>query len=280
MGTGSLGARGTGALARFLDLIRGQREAAEGMPLADLAAAIVEAAELPDFYRKAKDGRGQDRIENLEQLVATAERFQQELADEEADPLGAFLAHAALEAGEAQADGLDDAVQLMTLHSAKGLEFPIVFLTGLEEGLFPHSLSAEDPDRLEEERRLCYVGMTRAMHQLYVTHAESRRLHGREEYPFPSRFLREMPAELMEEVRGGGVSRPAFATPSPNPSAASRTTSEGFSLGQRVVHPKFGEGVVLNSEGRGPQARIQVNFPGVGAKWLVLAYARLEPAAG
>ena len=217
MGTGSLGARGTGALARFLDLIRGQREAAEGVPLADLAAALLEAAELPDFYRKAKDGRGQDRVENLEQLVATAERFQQELEDEEADPLGAFLAHAALEAGEAQADGLDDAVQLMTLHSAKGLEFPIVFLTGLEEGLFPHSLSAEDSDRLEEERRLCYVGMTRAMHQLYVTHAESRRLHGREEYPFPSRFLREMPAELMEEVRGGGVSRPGVTPRAPSP---------------------------------------------------------------
>jgi DNA helicase-2/ATP-dependent DNA helicase PcrA len=279
MGTGSLGARGTGALARFLELIRTQREAAEGVPPADLAASIIEAAELPDFYRKAKDGRGQDRIENLEQLVATAERFQQELEDEEADPLGAFLAHAALEAGEAQADGLQDAVQLMTLHSAKGLEFPIVFLTGLEEGLFPHSLSAEDPDRLEEERRLCYVGMTRAMHQLYVTHAESRRLHGREEYPFPSRFLREVPPELMEEVRGGGVSRPGPAPMAPSPFATDASVGT-FSLGQRVVHPKFGEGVVLNSEGRGPQARIQVNFPGVGAKWLVLAYARLEPAAG
>ena len=279
MGTGSLGARGTGALARFLELIRTQREAAEGVPPADLAASIIEAAELPDFYLKAKDGRGQDRIENLEQLVATAERFQQELEDEEADPLGAFLAHAALEAGEAQADGLEDAVQLMTLHSAKGLEFPIVFLTGLEEGLFPHSLSAEDPDRLEEERRLCYVGMTRAMHQLYVTHAESRRLHGREEYPFPSRFLREVPPELMEEVRGGGVSRPGPAPMAPSPFATDASVGT-FSLGQRVVHPKFGEGVVLNSEGRGPQARIQVNFPGVGAKWLVLAYARLEPAAG
>ena len=278
-GTGGLGPRATAALARFLDLIRGQRTTAEGPALADLAAGLIEAVELPDFYRKAKDGRGQDRIENLEQLVATAERFQQELEDEEADPLGAFLAHAALEAGEAQADGLEDAVQLMTLHSAKGLEFPIVFLTGLEEGLFPHSLSAEDPDRLEEERRLCYVGMTRAMHHLYVTHAESRRLHGREEYPFPSRFLREIPAELMEEVRGGGVSRPGPA-PAAQRSFASDAGAGGFSLGQRVIHPKFGEGVVLNSEGRGPQARIQVNFSGVGAKWLVLAYARLEPAAG
>jgi len=214
-------------------------------------------------------------VENLEQLVATAERFRRELEDEEADPLGTFLAHAALEAGEAQADRFEDAVQLMTLHSAKGLEFPIVFLVGLEEGLFPHSLSAEDPDRLEEERRLCYVGMTRAMHQLYVAHAESRRLHGREEYPFPSRFLREIPAELTEEVRGGGVAR-AGAAVRPGRPAAVNGDSGGFGLGQRVLHPKFGEGVVLNCEGSGPQARIQVNFQGVGAKWLVLAYARLE----
>ncbi len=272
----SLGARATGALASFADLIRAQRElhADLSLELEDLVAGVIEAAALPDFYRKSKDGKGQDRIENLEQLVATAERFRQELEDEEADPLGTFLAHAALEAGEAQADQFEDAVQLMTLHSAKGLEFPVVFLVGLEEGLFPHSLSAEDPDRLEEERRLCYVGMTRAMHQLYVAHAESRRLHGREEYPFPSRFLREIPAELTEEVRGGGVSRPATA-PLSRPTKGN-SDSGGFRLGQRVLHPKFGEGVVLSSEGSGTQARIQVNFQDIGAKWLVLAYARLE----
>ena len=272
---GSLGGRATGALGGFVDLIRAQRESNADLELEDLVARVVEAAELPDFYRKSKDGKGQDRVENLEQLVATAERFRRELEDEEADPLGTFLAHAALEAGEAQADRFEDAVQLMTLHSAKGLEFPIVFLVGLEEGLFPHSLSAEDPDRLEEERRLCYVGMTRAMHQLYVAHAESRRLHGREEYPFPSRFLREIPAELTEEVRGGGVARAGAAVRSGGP-AAVNGGSGGFGLGQRVLHPKFGEGVVLNCEGSGPQARIQVNFQGVGAKWLVLAYARLE----
>ncbi|MFZ0789163.1 MAG: DNA helicase II [Chromatiaceae bacterium] len=272
---GSLGGRATGALGRFADLIRAQRESNADLELEDLVARVVEAAELPDFYLKSKDGKGQDRVENLEQLVATAERFRRELEDEEADPLGIFLAHAALEAGEAQADRFEDAVQLMTLHSAKGLEFPIVFLVGLEEGLFPHSLSAEDPDRLEEERRLCYVGMTRAMHQLYVAHAESRRLHGREEYPFPSRFLREIPPELTEEVRGGGVARAGAAVRSGRP-AAVNGSSGGFSLGQRVLHPKFGEGVVLNCEGSGPQARIQVNFQGVGAKWLVLAYARLE----
>jgi DNA helicase-2/ATP-dependent DNA helicase PcrA len=167
----------------------------------------------------------------------------------------------------------------MTLHSAKGLEFPNVFLVGVEEGLFPHSMSAEDPARLEEERRLCYVGMTRAMHRLYLTHAESRRLYGKESYPFPSRFLREVPPELLEEVRGRGISRPAGTTKvAPAFSGMAKVEVGGFHLGQRVVHPKFGEGVVLSSEGHGPQARIQINFQGVGAKWLVLAYARLEAA--
>lgn len=201
------------------------------------------------------------------------------------DLLAAFLAHAALEAGEGQADAYDDAVQLMTLHSAKGLEFPLVFLAGVEEGLFPHSMSAGDPERLEEERRLCYVGITRAMHQLYLTHAESRRLHGSESYPMPSRFLREIPAELMEEVRGGGVSRPglsARAMMAGNATSTGRSQADlgsGYHLGQRVCHPKFGEGVILNSEGQGAAARIQVNFAAVGTKWLVLAYARLEPVA-
>jgi DNA helicase-2/ATP-dependent DNA helicase PcrA len=171
----------------------------------------------------------------------------------------------------------------MTLHSAKGLEFPLVFLVGLEEGLFPHSLSAEDAGRLEEERRLCYVGMTRAKQQLYVTHAESRRIYGREGYPQPSRFLRELPAGLLEEVRGGGLSRPAvpiaptrFTSGAALDAARGAALDGGFRLGQRVMHPKFGEGVVLNAEGGGAQARIQVSFQGVGAKWLVLAYARLE----
>ncbi len=277
---GSLGARAGGSLTRFLDLIRDQRRLREGMEIQELAAGVIEAAALPDFYRKAKDGKGQDRVENLEQLVETAARFRSELEDEDADPLGSFLAHAALEAGEAQADQFEDGVQLMTLHSAKGLEFPIVFLTGLEEGLFPHSMSAEDPSRLEEERRLCYVGMTRAMHQLYVTQAETRRLHGREECPFPSRFLREIPTGLMEEVRARGISRPAVPGQATAPATSGNASDAdaGFRLGQRVIHPKFGEGVVLSSEGQGPQARIQVNFQSVGAKWLVLAYARLEPA--
>ncbi|MFB1487232.1 MULTISPECIES: DNA helicase II [unclassified Thiocapsa] len=279
-GTSVLGPRGGAALLGFIDLVRDQRRAREGLALHALVTALIEAAGLPDFYKKNKDGKGQDRIENLEQLVDTAARFEEDLHEEETDALAVFLAHAALEAGDTQADGFEDSVQLMTLHSAKGLEFPVVFLVGLEEGLFPHSLSAEDPSRLEEERRLCYVGMTRAMRELYVTHAESRRLYGREESPMPSRFLREVPPGLVEEVRARSNIRRTASTPSASSSLASMSSGDPglFRLGQRVIHPKFGEGVVLNSEGRGSAARIQVNFQKAGAKWLVLAYARLEPA--
>jgi len=266
----ALAARATGALRQFVELIEGMRQGGEDEELADLVLRVIEASGLPEHYEKSKDGRGIDRLENLEQLAEATRRFAAEASDDDGDLLGSFLAHAALEAGDAQADGFEDSVQLMTLHSAKGLEFPTVFMTGVEEGLFPHSMSADDPDRLEEERRLCYVGVTRAKQQLYLTHAESRRLHGREEYPMPSRFLNELPLDLVEEVRARGVARPAAAR-------GDNTGDSGFQLGQQVVHPKFGAGVVLNCEGRGAAARIQVNFDGVGAKWLVLAYARLEP---
>jgi DNA helicase-2/ATP-dependent DNA helicase PcrA len=273
--------RALGAVRGFVALIeqlQARAEANSDGPAdpADLAVIIqevVEATGLPVHYKKERDGRGIDRIENLEQLAEATRRFAAEAADDEGDLLVSFLAHAALEAGDAQADDVQDAVQLMTLHSAKGLEFPVVFVTGVEEGLFPHAMSADDPARLQEERRLCYVGMTRAMHRLYLSHAESRRLHGREEYPLPSRFLREMPAELLEEVRGGGLSHPYAGG-----ARSTAPTASGFRLGQQVVHPKFGTGVVLSTEGSGNQARIQVNFESVGAKWLVLAYARLAAA--
>ncbi len=272
-----LPARATGALRGFIDLIQGLATRAETeQELPDLVAEVLEASGLPAHYEKNKDGRGIERLENLEQLVEATRRFAAEAPNDDGDILGSFLAHAALEAGEAQADGFEDSVQLMTLHSAKGLEFPLVFITGVEEGLFPHSMSSSDPTRLEEERRLCYVGMTRAKRQLYLTHAESRRLHGREDYAMPSRFLRELPAELLEEVRGGGVSRPQASGAGASLGAAD--AGGGFRLGQRVRHPKFGPGVVLNAEGRGTGARIQINFESAGAKWLVLDYARLEPA--
>ena len=271
LATAMLPARASGALRQFVELI-GRLQPRDEAELSELIQDVIEGSGLPGHYEKERDGRGIDRLENLEELVEAARRFAADVSDDEGDLLASFLAHAALEAGEAQADGADDPVQLMTLHSAKGLEFPVVFITGVEEGLFPHSMSADDPERLQEERRLCYVGMTRAKSQLYLTYAESRRLHGREECPLPSRFLRELPPELLEEVRGGGLSRPGTG-------AQSGAATGGFRLGQQVIHPKFGQGVVLNSEGTGASARIQVNFENVGAKWLVLAYARLEPAA-
>ena len=269
---GAMPPRAAGALRQFLDLIEGLRTATADLELSAVVAQVIEASGLPDHYRKAKDGKGVDRIENLEELVNATRQFSREAESDEVDDLTAFLSHAALEAGEAQGDAFDDCVQLMTLHAAKGLEFPLVFVAGLEERLFPHSLSMDDPQRLEEERRLCYVGMTRAMRQLCLTYAESRRLHGSETYPLPSRFLREIPGNLIVEVRAGGgyTQKTGWTT------ARSEALGE-FHLGQRVVHPKFGEGVVLNSEGRGSSARIQVNFETTGSKWLVIAYARLQP---
>jgi DNA helicase-2/ATP-dependent DNA helicase PcrA len=190
------------------------------------------------------------------------------------DPLTSFLAHAALEAGEGEANSWEDSVQLMSLHAAKGLEFPLVFLTGLEEGLFPHQRSIAEEGRLEEERRLCYVGMTRARQKLVLTYAELRRLHGSEHYTSPSRFLGEVPAELIEEVRAHAVKGSA-ARSAPIPAGVT-TAPGGMPLGARVHHASFGEGVVLHVEGQGSHTRVQVNFEAAGTKWLVLAYANLQ----
>ncbi len=281
--------RAANALQGFLDLIEELAADTAGMGLRAQASQVIEQSGLPDHFRKARDGKGQDRVENLEELVNAAGEFEVGAdvyfpGTEESGPaagaepmmseLDAFLAHAALEAGERQAAEFEESVQLMTLHSAKGLEFPLVFIGGMEEGLFPHSMSSDDPERLEEERRLCYVGMTRAMQQLYITHAESRRLHGSENFSLPSRFLREIPLDLVEEIRA----RPGIARPYSAPAGSLRMAEEssGFRLGQRVSHPKFGEGVVLNAEGQGGSARVQVNFEQVGAKWLVVAYANLQ----
>jgi DNA helicase-2/ATP-dependent DNA helicase PcrA len=274
----SLPARALSALDRFLMLIH---DLGAGIPGAAPQAALelaIGASGLMEHFRSEQHGdRGVSRIENLEELVTAARDFH---ADPELHgdlpPLQAFLAHAALEAGEGQAGPDANCVQLMTLHSAKGLEFDNVFLVGLEEGLFPHQRSNQDVAQLEEERRLCYVGITRARRVLTLSYAQHRRMHGSEYYPRPSRFLAELPAELLAEVRlGGAVSQPAFARP------ARRDAGDagiGFRLGQRVLHNRFGEGVVLGVEGHGAQARVQVNFAGAGSKWLVLAYANLVPA--
>jgi DNA helicase-2/ATP-dependent DNA helicase PcrA len=267
-----LAARAANALKGFTDLIDAMTADTAGLELHEQTQHVVQVSGLIEHYRKEKGEKGQARIENLEELVNAAREFEFD-AETHGDmlPLDAFLAHAALEAGEGQADEWDDAVQLMTLHSAKGLEFPLVFLCGMEEGLFPHQMSMDEPGRLEEERRLAYVGMTRAMQRLFLTYAEVRRLYGEEKYTRPSRFVREVPAEFIEEIRlRGGVSQPAF-----HGGATATAVPEGLRLGQRVMHPKFGEGVLLAYEGQGAQARVQVNFDHVGSKWLVLAYANL-----
>ncbi|EIC27937.1 DNA helicase II [Methylomicrobium album] len=272
-----LSARAGNALAGFLQLIDRMAAETEGMELFEQVKRVIEKSGLIAFYQNSKGDQGEERIENLEELVNAARLFDFNADNEEnLAPLELFLAHAALEAGEMQGDDFDDCVQLMTLHSAKGLEFKVVFMVGMEEGLFPSLQSVEDPQRLEEERRLCYVGMTRAMQTLYMTYAESRRLYGRETYPRPSRFLREIPDECVQEVRlRANVSRPAAASPA-KPSASPSLSVSRYKLGQRVSHAKFGEGMILQLEGQGAQERAQINFKGVGVKWLMLAYAGLE----
>jgi len=273
---GMLSARAGNALAGFMQLI--DRLAAEtaGMELFEQVKRVVEKSGLIEFYQNSKGEQGEEKVENLEELVNAARLFDPNIGNEDnLGPLELFLAHAALEAGEMQGEDFDDCVQLMTLHSAKGLEFKVVFMVGMEEGLFPSLQSVEAPKRLEEERRLCYVGMTRAMQTLYMTYAESRRLYGRENYPRPSRFLREIPAEFIQEVRlRAQVSRPAAAAPV-RQASASLSVSQ-YKLGQRVSHTKFGEGVILQLEGQGAQERAQINFKGAGVKWLMLAFAGLN----
>jgi DNA helicase-2/ATP-dependent DNA helicase PcrA len=249
----------------------------ESLTLAEQIDHAITHTGLRDFYEKDSRGNAETRVENLDELVNVASRFERSQEDIDAglSELNAFLSNAALEAGESQGEEGDDCVQLMTLHSAKGLEFPVVFLVGMEEGLFPSQRSVNDEGRLEEERRLAYVGITRARERLVVSHAESRRMHGTEMLARPSRFLAEMPAELIDEVRPRvHVTRPLYAG---RPRETSPVLEESLpvKLGQRVSHPQFGEGVVLSAEGSGAHTRLQVNFEDVGSKWLVAAYANL-----
>ncbi len=274
----SLPARALNSLDGFLRLIHGLGAGITGASLEAAVELAVQSSGLIPHYQKEGGEKGISRIENLEELVTAARDFRLDPeVHGELSALQAFLAHAALEAGEAQAGPNTDCVQLMTLHSAKGLEFGNVFLVGLEEGLFPHQRSNQDAAQLEEERRLCYVGITRAQRMLTLTYSQHRRMHGTEYYPRPSRFLSELPTELLAEVRlGGSVSQPAFNRAAPRDTE--KSGNGGFRLGQRVQHTRFGEGVVLGVEGYGANARIQVNFAGAGSKWLVIAYANLEPA--
>ncbi len=266
-----LTARAANALGGFLRLIDRLDNDIQGFELAEQVEHIRLHSGLVAHFSKEKGERAQARLDNLEELVNAARSFIVDEEDGVDSLLTGFLSHAALEAGEAQGDAWEDCVQLMTLHSAKGLEFPLVFLAGVEEGLFPHRMSAEDPVRLEEERRLCYVGMTRAMRVLYLTFAERRRLHGKDAYPRVSRFIGEIPRELMQEVRMRCVvGRPSIVGAVPS-------MQSGLKLGQPVQHTIFGAGVILCLEGEGEQARVQVNFETGGCKWLMVSLARLQP---
>jgi len=275
IGSDELNSRAANAVMAFLSLVgKLARDVAE-MGLQEKVDHVIYASGLVDMFKKERGEKGETRVENLLELVSAAKGFEPDPA-EEMSLLDEFLSHAALESGEGQADAWEDCVQLMTMHSAKGLEFPLVFLSGMEDGLFPHQRSIADPAGLEEERRLCYVGITRAKQALYLTHADQRRLHGMDNFSQPSRFIAEIPDEFVEEVRPRvQVSRP-MRSPSRRSAKSAPGNELGIRLGQRVTHAKFGDGVILNCEGQGAHARVEVNFETAGTKWLVLSYANLD----
>ncbi|MGO9445470.1 MAG: UvrD-helicase domain-containing protein [Thiobacillaceae bacterium] len=266
-----------GKLLAFVGLIGELRRATEGLPLAETIEHLIEASGLAEHYRSDKEGA--DRLENLAELANAAALFEQDpdlSLEDGQSALASFLAHASLEAGENQANAGQDAVQLMTVHASKGLEFHTVCVTGLEEGLFPHEQSFSEKEGLEEERRLMYVAITRARRRLYLTHAQSRMLHGQVRYGIPSRFLSEIPEGVLHHLnRRVSETYPASrisATPCRDSGQGS-----GHRIGQNVAHAKFGMGVILDVEGHGPDTRVQVKFRNAGVKWLALAYAKLTP---
>ncbi|HQS98708.1 MAG: DNA helicase II [Hydrogenophilales bacterium 16-64-46] len=266
-----------GKVAGFAKLVEDIKQATADLPLHEVIDHVIEASGLADFYRADKDGA--DRLENLNELVNAAALFEEGDSGEEAEDktLESFLAHAALEAGEHQAGAGHDALQLMTVHAAKGLEFHTVFITGLEESLFPHEQSAHEENGLEEERRLMYVAITRARRRLYLSHAQSRMLHGQVRYGLPSRFLDELPEQVLLHLNRKAESPVAAYSPSA-PRAREASNDTGYRVGQSVAHAKFGTGIIIDFEGRGSDARVQVKFRDAGTKWLALAYAKLSAA--
>ncbi|MCE9679922.1 DNA helicase II [Shewanella sp. AS1] len=288
-----LSGRAANAVRGFMDLIVEMQQDTENLSLHRMTDHVIQTSGLKAMYELEKGEKARARVENLEELVTAARTFVMPEELEDMGELNAFLSHAALEAGEGQADAHSDAVQLMTLHSAKGLEFPMVFMAGVEEGIFPSQMAMDEGDRLDEERRLCYVGMTRAMKQLYITYAESRRIYGRENFARPSRFIKEIPSEYVQEIRlktqvnapvnrfSQRISSAINDSRSSGFSAAPKSRlavghDSGFSVNDKVYHFKFGEGKVLDLEGHGDQAVIEVNFDDVGRKRLKIAFARLE----
>ncbi|MFT6927267.1 MAG: DNA helicase-2/ATP-dependent DNA helicase PcrA [Psychromonas sp.] len=274
-----LSAGAKNSLSLFIELINRFESETSELPLFQTVDHVIRHSGLHSMFENEKGEKSRSRIENLQELVSATKSFVIPAEEQEMNEITAFLAYAALESGDNQADEFDDAVQLMTMHAAKGLEFPQVFIVGVEEGMFPGQQSADDEVRLAEERRLCYVGMTRAMQKLTLCHAESRRLYGQEKFHSPSRFISELPEQDIEYIRlktqVRRVQQPAVKQP-----AFTRESQDilGFSIGQQVKHPKFGEGTVIAQEGSGENSRLQVNFMGVGSKWLMSAYARLEIA--
>ena len=268
--------RGANGLKKFLEIILGLCGKIDDISLSEIVGSILEQSGLIQFHEKEPGEKGKTRKENLEELLSAAKNFEMSFSDDKTNReiTEQFLSNVSLDAGDRQADEFDDAVQLMTLHSAKGLEFPLVFMTGLEETLFPHGRSMESPDQLEEERRLCYVGITRAMKKLYLTYAESRRLHGNDIFNPPSRFIKEIPSECIMEIRPKASVTVPYSRNESKP--MDFEDQIGIALGQKVQHPKFGQGIVLNYEGAGESARVQVNFETAGTKWLVLSFANLE----
>jgi DNA helicase-2/ATP-dependent DNA helicase PcrA len=286
-----------GKVAGFAKLIEDIKQATRDLPLPEAIDHVIEASGLADYYRADKEGA--DRLENLNELINAAALFAEESGvdafgsdltpgalvstETSQSELDRFLAHAALEAGEHQASAGHDALQLMTVHAAKGLEFHAVFITGLEEGLFPHEQSANEENGLEEERRLMYVAITRARRRLYLSHAQSRMLHGQIRYSMPSRFMDELPEQVLLNLNRR--SEPAYPSSVQQPTASYSTNRRtqtgndtGYKVGQSVAHAKFGTGIIIDFEGRGADARVQVKFRDAGTKWLALAYAKLSPA--
>jgi DNA helicase-2/ATP-dependent DNA helicase PcrA len=277
-----LGGRAGTSVGNFVLLIEVMRGETTDLPLPEMVAHVIDRSGLRQHYLAEKEG--QERLENLDELINAASNFIQEESDTirnngEAGALASFLAHASLEAGEHQAGEGQEAVQLMTVHAAKGLEFDVVFITGLEQGLFPHENAAQERDGLEEERRLMYVAVTRARRRLYLTHAQTRMLHGQTRYCMASKFLEELPQELLRKINKAK----AYATSKPAGASAplvaeAQSAANGWRIGQNVRHAKFGAGVIVAAEGRGAEARLQINFGSGGMKWLALEYAKLTPA--
>ncbi len=278
---GVISGRGGSGLRSYLELINTCREIAETNTLSELMEYIIQTSGLYAYHGKEPGEKGKTRTENLEELISATKNFEQSVADSKKNIEIAedYLDMISLDSGDRQASEHDDAAQLMTLHSAKGLEFKLVIMTGLEESLFPHGRSMDSISQLEEERRLCYVGITRAMQKLYITYAESRRLHGADTFNPPSRFIKEIPTNFMDEIRPRAQTTTAYTRRDFASAKETKYKVEdeiGYALGQKVLHPSFGEGIVLNYEGTGEAARVQINFDGSGTKWLVLSFAKLE----